>query len=186
MEKFKKYLEDSASVASEQIQLFDYFLEFSELIKKRVETGGGIYFCGNGGSAADSQHLAAELIGRFKKNRKPLKALALTTDTSVITSISNDLKFDDIFTRQIQALCTEKDVLLAISTSGESKNILNAVELANSFGMLTIGFTNNLDNSLGKLVDYSLNIPSQETGIIQQGHITFGQLLCYYLEESLT
>lgn len=185
MEIFKKYLEDSASVASEQVRLFDYFLEFAELIKNRVEKGGGVYFCGNGGSASDSQHLAAELIGRFKKNRRPIKSIALTTDTSVLTSVGNDFKFEDIFTRQIEALCTKEDVLVAISTSGESKNILSAVNLANNIGMLTVGFTNNSDNSLKQLANYSLNIPSEETGIVQQGHITFGQLLCFYLEESL-
>tara|TARA_B100001939_G_C16862848_1_gene582685 strand:+ start:524 stop:1084 length:561 start_codon:yes stop_codon:yes gene_type:complete len=186
MEILRKYLEESANVAFEQTKLLDNFLEFAVLVKNRVEKGGVVYFCGNGGSASDSQHLAAELIGRFKKNRRPIKSIALTTDTSVITAVGNDFKFEDIFTRQIEALCTKHDVLIAISTSGESKNVLNAVNLANSIGMLTVGFTNNLDNSLQKLTNFSLNIPSKETGIIQQGHITFGQLLCFYLEESLT
>ena len=185
MEVIKKYLEESANVASEQINLLDNFLHFAELITTRVSQGGGVFFCGNGGSAADSQHLAAELVGRFKKNRKPIKSVALTTDTSVITSIGNDFGFEDIFSRQIEALCTKDDVLIAISTSGESKNILNAVESGKKIGMLTVGFTNNSPNSLQKIVNYSLEIPSTETGIVQQGHITFGQMLCYYLEESL-
>ena len=102
----------------------DNFLDFAELITTKVSQGGGVFFCGNGGSAADSQHLAAELVGRFKKNRKPIKSVALTTDTSAITSIGNDFGFEDIFSRQIEALCTKDDVLIAISTSGESKNIL--------------------------------------------------------------
>lgn len=186
MEIIKKYLEESADVASKQINLLEIFLEIAELTKKRVENGGGVFFCGNGGSASDSQHLSAELIGRFKKNRKPIKSIALTTDTSIITSVANDFNFDDIFTRQIEALCSNNDVLIAISTSGESKNIINAVKLANELGMLTVGFTNQAINTLTNIADYSLNIPSLETGIVQQGHITFGQLLCFYLEESLT
>ena len=99
-------------------------------------------FCGNGGSAADSQHLAAELVGRFKKNRRALKSIALTTDTSIITSIGNDYSFEDIFSRQLEALASDNDVLIGISTSGESQNILNAIEFANSNNMLTVGFTN--------------------------------------------
>jgi D-sedoheptulose 7-phosphate isomerase len=186
MDIYDKYLEESSKVADEQKKLKNVFLSFAEETKKRVADGGGVYFCGNGGSAADSQHLAAELIGRFKRNRMPLKSLALTTDTSIITAISNDFSFDDIFTRQIEGLCSEKDVLIGISTSGESRNVLNALNLANKMSMLTISFTNNTENSISKVSEFSLQIPSTETGIIQQGHITFGQLLCMYLEENLT
>jgi len=186
MDKYQSYLEESAQVAINQKGLKDIFLIFAEETRARVSKGGGVYFCGNGGSAADSQHLAAELVGRFKKNRIPLKSVALTTDSSIITAISNDFSFDEIFTRQIEALCTSKDVLIGISTSGESKNVLNAIELANKIGMLTISFTNSNESSITKKSDYALKIPSLETGIVQQGHITFGQLLCMYLEETLT
>ncbi len=186
MKYIDKYLKESAEVAKMQIELKDEFLVIAEAIREKVENGACVFFCGNGGSAADSQHLAAELVGRFKKNRRALKSIALTTDTSILTSIGNDYSFDDIFSRQLEALASDNDVLIGISTSGESQNILNAIEFANSNNMLTIGFTNKNQNSLSKLTKYSLNIPSEETGIVQQGHITFGQLLCFYLEENIT
>ena len=151
---------------------------------KVVSAERKIMFCGNGGSAADSQHLAAELIGRFKKNREPLKAIALTTDTSIITSTSNDFGYNQIFSRQIRALGSAGDVLIAISTSGESESVINAVAEANSKDILTVCLTGKEENSLSKLSSYSIHIPSSETGIIQQAHITFGQLLCLYLEDS--
>ena len=135
------------------------------------------------GSAADSQHLAAELIGRFKKDRKPLKALALTTDTSVITSNANDIGYETIFQDKL-VLAEKKDILVAISTSGESPSVLEAVKEANKIGLLTVGFTKLDKNALSKLVNYSIKVPSNETGVIQQSHITFG-FLCYYLEENL-
>lgn len=185
MDQIDKYLKESADVALEQIKLKSVFFDIAEQVLHRVQNGGTVFFCGNGGSAADSQHLAAELIGRFKKNRKPISSIALTTDTSIITSTANDLSYEDIFSRQLLGLANEKDVLIAISTSGESKSVLNAVDIANSMGMLTIGFTGQKQNQLCNLVNYKLQIPSHETGIIQQGHITFGQMLCLFLEEKL-
>tara|TARA_B100001769_G_C22067833_1_gene574592 strand:+ start:931 stop:1491 length:561 start_codon:yes stop_codon:yes gene_type:complete len=185
MNYIDKYLKESAEVANMQIELKKEFLVIAEAIRQKTEKDGCVFFCGNGGSAADSQHLAAELVGRFKKNRRALKSIALTTDTSIITSIGNDYSYDDIFSRQLEAMASENDVLIAISTSGESQNVLKAVKYANSKNMLTVGFTNKNQNSLSKLSKYSLNIPSEETGIVQQGHITFGQLLCFYLEENI-
>ena len=185
MDSINKYLNQSAEVASEQQKLKPEFMEIAEEVLKKVEQGGTVFFCGNGGSAADSQHLAAELIGRFKKNRSPISSMALTTDTSIITSTANDFSYDDIFSRQLLGLAKEQDVLIAISTSGESKSVLNAVDVANSMGMLTVGFTGKSHNQLCEVVNYKLQIPSNETGIIQQGHITFGQMLCLFLEEKL-
>lgn len=184
--KITHYLEESLSVAKKQLDMVDDFIVLAEDVKKRMETGGIIFFCGNGGSASDSQHLAAELIGRFKKDRKPLKSIALTTDTSIITSNANDVGYDSIFSRQVEALASDRDVLIGISTSGESKSVLNAIMEANKIGCLTVGFSKEGSNSLNNLVDYSIRVPSNETGVIQQSHITFGQLLCYYLEETLT
>ncbi len=184
MESIDKYLKESLKVAKDQIDLKEIFLEIAEEIYKKMSVGGTIFFCGNGGSAADSQHLAAELIGRFKKNREPLKAIALTTDTSIITSTSNDFGYNQIFSRQIRALGSVGDVLIAISTSGESESVINAVAEANSKDILTVCLTGKEENSLSKLSNYSIHIPSSETGIIQQAHITFGQLLCLYLEDS--
>ena len=109
----------------------------------------------------------------------------MTTDTSIITSTGNDFSFDEIFSRQLTAIGRKGDVLIAISTSGESKNVINAVNYANEIGMLTIAFTKNDNNSLSNITNLCLPIPSKETGIIQQGHITFGQLLCYFLEENI-
>ena len=185
MDAIDKYLKESADVAAEQINLKPVFLEIAEQVFDKVKEGGTVFFCGNGGSAADSQHLAAELIGRFKKNRKPISSIALTTDTSIITSTANDLSYEDIFSRQLIGLANEKDVLIAISTSGESQSVLNAINVANDIGMLTIGFSGGSHNKLCEIADYKLQIPSNETGIIQQGHITFGQLLCLFLEEKL-
>ena len=185
MDSINKYLNQSAEVASEQQKLKPVFMEIAEEVLKKVEQGGTVFFCGNGGSAADSQHLAAELIGRFKKNREPISSIALTTDTSIITSTANDLSYSEIFSRQLLGIGKDKDILIAISTSGESKSVLKAVETANSIGMLTVGFTGKEANSLSNITKYSLHIPSSETGIIQQGHITFGQMLCLYLEENI-
>ena len=183
--KVDEYLNESLLVAKKQIEMIDEFMVIAEQITNKMKNGGTIFFCGNGGSAADSQHLAAELIGRFKKDRKPLKALALTTDTSVITSNANDIGYETIFSRQISALAEKKDILVALSTSGESPSVLEAVKEANKIGLLTVGFTKLEKNALSKLANYSIKVPSNETGVIQQSHITFGQLLCYYLEENL-
>tara|TARA_Y100000817_G_scaffold312910_1_gene307807 strand:- start:4278 stop:4853 length:576 start_codon:yes stop_codon:yes gene_type:complete len=188
MEKYKylkDYLEESAAIAKDQIGLFDEFIEIAKLCKSGILNGNAIFFCGNGGSAADSQHLAAELIGRFKKDRDPIKAIALTTDTSILTSISNDFSFEEVFTKQLEGLSSSGDILISISTSGESPSILNVSNYAKSNGLKTVAFTNNENNSLVNICDYKLQIPSNETGIVQQGHITFGQLLCYYLETEL-
>tara|TARA_B100000902_G_C27107613_1_gene811953 strand:- start:278 stop:841 length:564 start_codon:yes stop_codon:yes gene_type:complete len=185
MDAIDKYLKESADIAAEQINLKPVFLEIAEQVFDKVKEGGTVFFCGNGGSAADSQHLAAELIGRFKKNRKPISSIALTTDTSIITSTANDFSYEDIFSRQLLGLASEKDVLIAISTSGESQSVLNAINVANDIGMLTVGFSGGSPNKLCEIADYKLQIPSNETGVIQQGHITFGQLLCLFLEEKL-
>ena len=181
----EEYLKESLRVAELQIDMKDNFLDIAYLVLEKIKKGGTVFFCGNGGSAADSQHLAAELIGRFKKNRKPIKSVALTTDTSIITSTGNDLSFRDIFKRQIEALGKEQDVLIAISTSGESENIIEAVKEANKIDMLTVAFTKKNSNTLSEISDHALCIPSEETGVIQQSHITFGQLLCYFLEENI-
>ena len=186
IEKINNYLNESARVAKKQLEMVDEFLKIAELVKNKMEKGGTLFFCGNGGSAADSQHLAAELVGRFKKNRKALKSIALTTDTSIITSNANDIGYETIFSRQLEALGSEIDVLIAISTSGESLSILNAISTAKKMGITTIAFTKNGENSLNNSSDFSINVPSEETGVIQQSHITFGQLLCYYLEENLS
>jgi len=159
--------------------------DISSILSQRLESGSRLFFCGNGGSASDSQHLAAELIGRFSVNRKPLRALALNTDTSVLTCISNDFSYDDIFSRQLEALACHGDVLIALSTSGDSKNVNNAISQANSMGVTTIAL---LGKSGGKSVDlanYSLVVPSKSTARIQECHILLGHILCDLIEQEL-
>ncbi len=153
------------------------------LIKECLENGGKILLCGNGGSAADSQHIAAELIGRFSFNRRALSAIALTTDTSALTAIGNDFSFDEIFSRQVEGLGKKDDILIGFSTSGKSKNVLKAMQVAKTLQLKTIAFLGEHGRDIGEIADISLNIPSAETPNIQEGHIATGHILCACLEE---
>ena len=148
-----------------------------------LESGGTIFWCGNGGSASDCQHLAAELIGKFKLNREPLRSIALTTDTSVLTATGNDFGFEEVFKRQIQGLGRPGDVLVGLSTSGASENVILAIEKANSMQLKTIAFTGAKPSPLWDLADISLPVPSEETSHIQEGHIAIGQLACGLVEQ---
>jgi D-sedoheptulose 7-phosphate isomerase len=141
-----------------------------------------ILVCGNGGSAADAQHFVAELVGRYRIERQPWPAIALTVDTSILTSVGNDYGFDQIFSRQVSALGTEGDVLLAISTSGKSPNILNAIDAANRLGIKTIGLSGYADSPLAQTVQLSLQVASTETSLIQQAHIAVLHVICELLE----
>lgn len=149
---------------------------------------GKILIFGNGGSAADAQHMAAEFVNRFLINRRPLAALALTTDTSVITSIGNDFSFDEIFSKQVQALGKAEDLALGISTSGSSQNVIKAIEVAKDIGMRTAVLTGGLSesvNELGKLADITLNVPSGKTAHIQEVHLWIEHVLCELVEEEI-
>jgi D-sedoheptulose 7-phosphate isomerase len=148
-----------------------------------LKNKGKIIFMGNGGSASDAQHLAAELVGRFKKNRAPLAAIALSTNVSSLTAIGNDFGFEEIFSRQVQALATPLDVVVGISTSGESKNIIWAIKAAKKRKIKTIGFLGNDGGSLKSMVDCALTIPSHDTPRIQEMHILAGHILCEIVEE---
>jgi len=141
-----------------------------------------LLICGNGGSAADAQHIAAEFVNRYTFERPPLPAMALTTDTSVITSIGNDYSFDDVFSKQVKALGMEGDVLLCISTSGNSKNILSAARDASSHGMYTAGFIGNDGGNLTKMVDLALVVKSNATPRIQEAHILAGHIICHLVD----
>jgi len=147
-----------------------------------LKQGGKILLMGNGGSASDSQHIAAEIVGRFKRERQGLPAIALTTDTSIITSVGNDYGFDFIFSRQVEALCQPKDVVIAISTSGNSANVVRAVQAAKKIGATTIAFSGGTGGVLETLCDFSLIMPSNETARIQEAHIFIGHSLCAILE----
>ena len=141
-----------------------------------------LLICGNGGSAADAQHMAAEFVNRFELERPPLPAMALTTDTSVITSIGNDYSFEDIFSKQVKALGVEGDVLLAISTSGNSKNVLSAVEVANKQGLYTAGLLGNNGGKLSAVVDMALIVRSAVTARIQEAHILAEHIICHLVD----
>lgn len=140
--------------------------------------GGKVLVCGNGGSAADAQHMAGEFVGRFKLERPPLPAIALTTDTSILTCVSNDYHFREVFTRQVKALGREGDVFIAISTSGKSRNILSAIKVAKEKKLLTVALTGKKGVGLTELCDYTLVVPSEETPIIQEVHISAIHLIC--------
>ena len=156
-----------------------------QLLKNTVKTGGKIMICGNGGSAADSQHIAAELTGRFSVNRKPIPGLALSTDTSAITAIANDFSYEEIFSRQIDAIGNPGDCLIGISTSGKSKNVIKAIESAHTSGIKTIGLLGCEGGYIGHLANLSIIVPSVKTSRIQEMHILIGHILCGALEREL-
>jgi D-sedoheptulose 7-phosphate isomerase len=152
---------------------------------KSLTNGGKILFAGNGGSAADSQHLAAELVSRLCYNRPGLAGIALTTDTSGLTAIGNDYGFENLFSRQIEALGRAGDVFIGISTSGRSPNILKALKEAKSMNLITVGFTGELAQEMELLCDYMIKVPSTETPKIQESHILLGHIICALIEETI-
>jgi D-sedoheptulose 7-phosphate isomerase len=154
----------------------------AELVYNAFRNSGKLMLCGNGGSAADAQHIAAEFVNRFQIERSPLPALALTTDTSILTSVANDSSFDDIFSRQIEALGARGDVLLAISTSGRSKNILSALDTAKDRGIHTVGLMGEGGGEMLRLVDLALVVESDQTPRVQEAHILAGHIICELVE----
>ena len=179
----------------DSVKVFNKILK-NDLIIKEIDNianalqevslkGGNIFFAGNGGSAADSQHLAAELVGKFNLNRKAIKAQALTTDTSILTAIGNDYTFEDVFTRQIEALGNVGDALVSLSTSGNSKNIINLIKESKKKKILTIGLTGGNNSEMSKLCDYLIQVPSKNTARIQEAHILIGHIICGSKEEGL-
>lgn len=146
--------------------------EIASVLAHALRGGRKILLCGNGGSAADSQHIAAEFIGRFKRDRRSLPALALTTDSSILTAVGNDYAYDKVFSRQVEGLGEKGDILIALSTSGNSKNVLEAVNAAKTKGMKTVGFTGMKGGSLKSMADYCFQAQSSETPHIQEVHIT--------------
>ncbi|HEX5873542.1 MAG TPA: D-sedoheptulose 7-phosphate isomerase [Pyrinomonadaceae bacterium] len=154
-----------------------------QMICEALTSGRKILLCGNGGSAADAQHIAAELVGCYEKQRRSWPALALTTDTSALTAVSNDLGYEEVFARQIKGLAQAGDVLVAISTSGKSKNVLRAIEAAKEVGCKTIGLTGATAEPLRSLCDVAVAVPSTRTSRIQEVHITVGHLWCEMVDQ---
>lgn len=147
--------------------------------------GKKLLLAGNGGSAADSQHIAAELVGRFEKDRIGLPALALTTNSSSMTAIANDYGYDSVFSRQIQAFANDGDVLIGFSTSGDSPNIVSAVKEAKRMGLITIGMTGNSGGALVDICDHCIRVPDTNTARIQESHITIGHIICSLIEQAI-
>lgn len=181
-----------ASHLQEHLALFQTLLALSgpaeraaEAIARSMLEGNKLLLCGNGGSAADSQHLAAEFTGRFVKDRKPLAALALSTDSSALTCIANDYSFDEVFSRQVRALGRSGDCLLAISTSGNSRNVIRAAETARSMGICTVGLLGRDGGGLLGMCDLAILVPSTTTARIQEAHIFIAHTLCALVESRL-
>ncbi|MDB5492400.1 MAG: gmhA [Micavibrio sp.] len=161
------------------------FAKMLDACEASIRAGGKIMFFGNGGSAGDSQHLATELSARYIRDRAPIAAIALTTDTSALTAIGNDMGFDQVFSRQLEALGKPGDIAIGISTSGKSPNVAKALEAARNMGIVTIGFSGRDGGTIKALCDIILIVPSDTTARIQEMHITLGQMLCGALEQRL-
>lgn len=157
----------------------------AEMMTAALHDGGKILFCGNGGSAADAQHIAAELVGRYKRERASLPGIALTVDTSALTAIANDYGYDAVFERQLRGLARSGDVLVGISTSGNSPNVVRALEAAREMGVRSIGFTGEGGGRMATLCDLCLRVPSKDTPRIQEMHIAIGHMLCELVETAL-
>ncbi|MGB5834036.1 MAG: SIS domain-containing protein [Thiohalocapsa sp.] len=157
-------------------------VQFGERAWECIAEGGRLLWIGNGGSAADSQHLAAELVGRFERDRPGLASIALTTDSSILTSVSNDFGFESVFSRQVEALGRPGDVLVGLSTSGNSANVLRAMQRASALGLYRVGLTGGTGGLLRENCELCLVVPSENTARIQEAHILIGHLLCDFVE----
>lgn len=184
--KIQKAFKDSIAVKQQFVdENIDTIIEVSKLIAEAFSMGNKLLLFGNGGSASDASHLAAEFVNRFKKERPALPALALNTDMAVLTSISNDYDYADIFERQIKALAQENDVVMAISTSGSSPNIIKAINAAKKKKLKTIALTGAKGDKLASQCDYIFVVPSSDTPRVQETHITLGHVICQMVEEIL-
>ncbi len=186
MEKIKSIIQASIDTKQQLLQNESLLKTIDEIVNVTVaafKKGNRVYFCGNGGSAADAQHLAAEFSGRFYINRKALPAEALHCNTSYLTAVGNDYSFDVIYSRLIDGIGQKGDILFGLSTSGNSANIVKAFEKAREMGIVTVGFTGNSGGQLKPLSDYLVNVPSTDTPRIQETHIMAGHIVCQLVEE---
>ncbi len=179
---FREAIDDHLRVVQQLIQQEKPLELLATRIIDSILSDGRVFWCGNGGSAADCQHLAAEFVGRFRRERRGLASMALTTDTSVLTSIGNDYGFDEIFRRQIQALCTSRDVVVGISTSGNSQNVRAALNEARALGAFTACFTGIDGGEIAAVGDVVLRVASRDTARVQEAHILAGHILCDWVE----
>jgi len=181
-----KAFEDSADVKRRFVREYaDRIVQVAELMIAAFRDGHKVVLFGNGGSSTDASHIAAEFVGRYHRDRKPLCAIALTPDMAALTCIANDYDYTEIFARQIRAHGQKRDIAIAISTSGNSVNVLKAVEAAHALGLITIGWTGGTGGKLAGMVDHAFVVPSTVTARIQESHITLGHVLCELIEEGL-
>jgi D-sedoheptulose 7-phosphate isomerase len=186
LEAVVQAFETSADVKNEFIRTHaERVVEVGQLLIRAFREGRKVLLFGNGGSATDASHLAAEFVGRYRRERDPLPALALASDMAAITCIANDYDYADIFSRQIRAHARKGDVAVAISTSGNSINVIRGVEAASERGVVTVAWTGATGGKLGDLADYCFRVPSSVTARIQECHITLGHVLCEFIEERL-
>ncbi|MBB6066829.1 D-sedoheptulose 7-phosphate isomerase [Methanococcus maripaludis] len=182
----KTYFEESSNVKLDFISKNENkLIDAINIITNALKNGNKLLICGNGGSAADAQHFAAEIVGRYKLERKGYPAIALSTDTSILTAIGNDYGFEKIFERQIESLGTNGDILIGISTSGNSENVINAVNLAKNNGLCTIGLLGKDGGKLNNLVNLALVVPSNNTPRVQECHLTIYHVICEEVEKKL-
>lgn len=174
-----EHLEAIKSLSAQQALLQQIAEEMTRAILARRK----VLWCGNGGSAADSQHLAAELMGRFRRERCGIASIALTTDTSILTAVANDYGYERVFQRQVEALCTKGDVLVGISTSGSSKNVCAALESARQVGAFTVALTGETGGQMAAIAHVTLQVPSKDTARIQEAHILCGHMICDWIEQ---
>jgi D-sedoheptulose 7-phosphate isomerase len=184
IERIEQHLVEAGEVLLSTVKLSAQIAEIAEIAIESLRSGGTIFWCGNGGSAADSQHLAAELIGRYKLERKAISSIALTTDTSILTAVSNDFGFEFVFSRQLEGLAREGDVLIALTTSGNSQSILTAVQKAKELKVSTVLFTS--AKYTGNQGDFVLKVGSTKTEQIQHAHTAIGHIVCELIESSLS
>lgn len=185
-ERVLKAFEESAEVKRRFVREHtDRIVQVAQLLAGAFREGRKVLLFGNGGSATDASHIAAELVGRYHRDRAPLPAIALATDMAALTCIANDYDYAEIFARQVRAHGHKGDIAIAISTSGNSPNVLKGVEAARAAGLVTVGWTGGTGGKLAKLVDYPFVVPSTVTARIQESHITLGHVLCELIEEGL-
>lgn len=183
--QIEQILDESIRVKNELKKQSSLIIEVTNLIVKAYRNNKKIILFGNGGSAADAQHIAAEFVGKFYKDRESLPALAFHTNTSIVTAIANDYGYEYIFERQVSSLVNEGDIVFGISTSGNSLNVIKGLEKAKEKGAITIGLTGQKENNIEKVADYCIKIPSNDTPRIQESHITVGHIICYLVEKEL-
>lgn len=177
------FAEHERAIADTRGRVLDDIARLGALLAAAVKNGNCVFFMGNGGSAADSQHLAAEFVGRFQKERRGLPAVALTTDTSILTAVGNDYGFDAVFARQVEALAKPGDVVVGLSTSGNSPNVVKALQAAKEIGATAVGLTGRSGGRMAEICDLCVRVPADVTARIQEAHILIGHIACQLVDE---